>query len=139
MDLSDHEYKEILNKDSREQQVDKFLNYLRLKGRKCLQLSLEYAGHQHLLTELKKQVDLADNGNPRDRARVRLVMSQSRNRQIKHYGLLVKQWLISGKVYLTLMVSELLCDVLMNPSKVEGTDSSMISLISYMHWKYVYI
>jgi len=148
--LTDHEFQEILNIYSGVQQVDKFLNYLRLKGRnclnqliECLQSSLKYcAGHQHLLNELKKQVNQADtileNGNPQDPAQVRLVMSQSRNRRIKHYGLLVKQWLISGKTYLTLMLSELLCDVSTNPNKVEGTDSSMISLISYMYWKYAY-
>ena len=81
--VTDHEWQVIGSKDSREQQVDEFLKCLPHKGRnclnqliKCLQMSLDHAGHQDLLTELKKQIDPADtlleNGNPRDPAQVRL-------------------------------------------------------------------
>ena len=63
-----HEWQVICNKDSHDDQVDEFLKCLPLKGRnclnqliECLQLSLDHAGHQDLLAELKKQVDRSNN------------------------------------------------------------------------------
>ena len=74
----------IGKKDSREEQVDEFLKYLPHKGRNCLhqlmnclQLSQDHAGHQDLLTELKKLLekqtddptaDIPENGDPQDSA-----------------------------------------------------------------------
>lgn len=62
--LTKHEWEVISKKDSREEQVDEFLKRLPHKGRnclhqliKCLQLSLDHAGHQDLLIELKKLVE----------------------------------------------------------------------------------
>ena len=85
--LTDHQWQVIGKKDSREQQVDEFLKYLPHKGRnclhqlmKCLQLSLDHAGHQDLLIELKKIVekqtddptaDILENGDPQDSDQVR--------------------------------------------------------------------
>jgi len=63
--ITNHEWQKISSKSSQEDQVDEFLKCLSLKGRnclnelvECLQLSLDHAGHQDLLEELKKQVDL---------------------------------------------------------------------------------
>ena len=85
--LTDHEWQVISKKDTREQQVDEFLEYLPHKGKnclhqliKCLQLSLDHAGHQDLLTELKRLVEkqtadstndhIVDTGDPQDSGQV---------------------------------------------------------------------
>jgi len=67
--LTDHEWQVIKNKDSHEDQVDEFLQYLSHKGRnclnqliECLKLSLDHAGHQDLLVELKKELGSVPNG-----------------------------------------------------------------------------
>lgn len=59
--LTSDEWEVISKKDSREQQVDEFLKCLPHKGRnslnqliECLELSLDHAGHQDILAELKK-------------------------------------------------------------------------------------
>jgi len=68
--LTDHEWQVIKNKDSHEDQVDEFLQYLPHKGKnclkqliECLELSLDHAGHYDLLVELKKEVCLSYGGH----------------------------------------------------------------------------
>ena len=67
--LTDNEWQVISKKDSREQQVDEFLKCLPHKGKNCLnelviclQLSLDHSGHQDILTELKKLVEIQTGG-----------------------------------------------------------------------------
>ena len=71
--LTDDEWQMISKKDSREQQVDEFLKCLPHKGKNCLnelviclQSSLDHAGHQDLLTELKKLLDTQTGGPTAD-------------------------------------------------------------------------
>ncbi|XP_065907180.1 kinesin heavy chain-like isoform X2 [Dysidea avara] len=68
--LTDHEWQVIKNKDSHEDQVDEFLQYLPHKGKdclnqliECLELSLDHAGHKDLLQGLKKEVNLPNGGH----------------------------------------------------------------------------
>ena len=68
--LTDHEWQVIKNKDSHEDQVDEFLQYLPHKGKdclnqliECLELSLDHAGHKDLLQGLKKEVNLPNSGH----------------------------------------------------------------------------
>jgi len=68
--LTDHEWEVISNKGSRQDQVDEFLKVLPLKGKnclkkliECLQLSLDHAGHEDLLEELKQLVEQQSAGD----------------------------------------------------------------------------
>ncbi|XP_065908170.1 putative leucine-rich repeat-containing protein DDB_G0290503 isoform X2 [Dysidea avara] len=61
--LTDHEWQVIKSKDSHEDQVDEFLNYLPFKGKdclnqliECLRSSLDHLGHQDILTELEAEL-----------------------------------------------------------------------------------
>lgn len=63
--ITDHEWEVINTKDGREGQVDELLKCLPQKGRDCLQLlvkclqsSLDHAGHKDLLVELLKQPEM---------------------------------------------------------------------------------
>ncbi|XP_065908165.1 CAP-Gly domain-containing linker protein 1-like isoform X2 [Dysidea avara] len=63
--LTDHEWQVISEKGNSEDQVDQLLKYLPQKGGsclhaliKCLQSSLDHAGHQDILVELQKQPEL---------------------------------------------------------------------------------
>jgi len=74
--LTDYEWQVIKNKDTHDDQVDEFLQYLPHKGRNCLdklidslELSLDHAGHNDLLVELKKEVNIY-NGDTNGRHEV---------------------------------------------------------------------
>ena len=79
--LTDYEWQVIKSKDSHEDQVDEFLNYLPFKGKdclnqliECLRSSSDHLGHQDILTELEAElIKRVDRDNLEDQTEVSLI------------------------------------------------------------------